>query len=133
MERLTIRGHEYKSNVFLDNGIVEAIDKLRRYEDMEEDGLLLKLPIGIGQPCYVIERCHCYQSWYARKSGCLAEKRVQNKTGAIVIKKVNCNEGWNDCLKLFERPFKVGYLGLVGKTVFATKAEAEKALAEMEK
>lgn len=53
MERLTNRTKEAKSNVT----IKEVCDKLADYEDLEEQGRLLKLPCKVGDKIYSIYRC----------------------------------------------------------------------------
>lgn len=72
-------------------------DKLAEYEDLEEQGKLLRLPCEIGQKVYMI-----YQL---------------------------CGEGsW----EIEEHKIKLEDLENIGKTVFFTRTEAERALAEME-
>lgn len=99
--------------------------KLGEYEDAEEQGLLLRLPIGIGYLCYVVEKCRCGKHYKCNNNKANARKR------AIIV------ESWKEdltlryCLKVFERPFKVDYLKNIGKTVFLTEEEAEQALAKM--
>lgn len=55
MERLTIR-HSGNSRVISTNnkGIAEVLNKLAEYEDLEEQGLLLKLPCPIGTEVWTI-------------------------------------------------------------------------------
>ena len=48
-ERLTERGHIYHSCEFMDDGMNVYMNKLREYEDKEEDTLLLHLPLAVGQ------------------------------------------------------------------------------------
>lgn len=53
MERLTNRTKEAKSNVT----IKEVCDKLADYEDLEEQGRLIKLPCKVGDTVYhVVQR-----------------------------------------------------------------------------
>lgn len=90
-------------------------DKLAEYEDLEEQGLLLRLPCKVGDTVYILagrfgtfyEEDIC-DGFYIGRDGILQVK-VQNHKG------------------------NHGTYGVVGKTVFLTKAEAEKALEEMEK
>ena len=77
--------------------IQKAFEKLAEYEDLEEQGKLLKLPCEIGQRVYMI-----YQL---------------------------CEEG---ALEIEEHKIKLEDLENIGKTVFLTRQEAERALAEME-
>ena len=79
----------------------EAWSKLADYEDAEENGLLMWLPCKVGDEVYRVVR--------RKYGGCFvrATKLDRNTLYRIVIE------------------------GEFGKTVFLTKAEAEKALAEM--
>ena len=72
--------------------------ELKRYEDLEEQGLLLRLPCKVGTKVWTI---------------------MTGMTGKHPM--------------LFRQEFEVSMLDHWGKAVFLTKAEAEKALAEMEK
>ena len=109
----------------------EIIIKLAEYEDLEEQGLLLKLPCKVGDMVYVLEPCHCYNN-YKENQNCHHAKTKATKYIEVVrvSKKYNSRSNTN-CVKLYERPFKMDYLTKIGKTVFLTKEEAEKALAEM--
>lgn len=80
-------------------------EKLREYEELEEQGLLLKLPVKCGQWVYSAE--------------------CGNVVPYIVASYTSDRHGlW--CLNLHG-----GLIGLWGRSVFLTKAEAEKALEEM--
>lgn len=48
-KRLTERGHIYYSCEFMDDGMAMYMNKLREYEDAEEDKLLVHLPLSVGQ------------------------------------------------------------------------------------
>lgn len=91
----------------------EAITKLAEYEDAEEQGLLLRLPVPIGTEVHVISKCF-----------------APNCEKCIAI-------GWNEhCFpefhgKIYTHPMTYGDIPKLGKKVFLIKAEAEKALAEM--
>lgn len=92
-------------------------DKLREYEDLEEQGLLLKLPCKIGTKVHYISdvRCKYYLS-----------KDCFNCTG---------HEFANDCYEpiqtIEEYVFVVEMFEIFGRTVFLTKEEAEAALERM--
>ena len=119
MERLTRKHFRPGNSVKLikENLLIAMYDKLYEYEDLEEQGLLLKLPCKVGDTVYILagrfgtfyEEDIC-DGFYIGRDGILQVK-VQNHKG------------------------NHGTYGVVGKTVFLTKAEAEaeKALAEMEK
>ena len=82
-------------------------DKLKEYEVLEEQGLLLKLPCKEGDVVY-------YPSEYW--------KRVFEY--AVIGICVYTEDIWIKCGN--------GYSYILGREIFLTKAEAEKALAEME-
>ena len=88
----------------------EHIDKLAEYEDLEEQGLLLRLPCKVGTKVYAINRIIDY--------GEVGDESTYSYS-------------------IIEREFQIymmmEYGELVfGKTVFLTQAEAEQKLKEME-
>ncbi len=88
--------------------ILKLAQKLYEYEQAEEQGLLLKLPCKVGDTIYYIDDYEIYWS------------KVHN----IDISKENGE--YIFCIAFMD--YKADDFG---KTVFLTKAEAEKALAEM--
>lgn len=112
----------------LDHGIIGAcFNKLADYEDAEEKGLLLQLPIALGAPCYVIETCKCYE-------GCWKKCQPDNIRLTSKVKAAKHYKTFADmhyCCKVYERPFNIRHLGYYGKRVFATFEEAEAALQKM--
>lgn len=122
MERLTKRiGNFIAYSDFNDNnsdGCYEMMDnclqKLAEYEDLEEQGLLLKLPCKIGDMVYSITR-----NFISEYMICSIEKY---------------NEGFFFNWRC-EKGIYINVRGFtdydIGKTVFLTKEEAEQALAEM--
>ena len=52
MERLTYRGKENKA--YCDYETRDIINKLAEYEDLEEQGLLLRLPCKVGDSIYSV-------------------------------------------------------------------------------
>jgi hypothetical protein len=78
-----------------------AMEKLATYEDLEEQGLLIKLPCKVGTPVYEI----CTDAGWHR-----VDELIKYH-----IEKVKFN---------FE------HIDEIGKTVFLTREEAEKALEE---
>lgn len=111
----------------LDYGIIGAcFNKLADYEDAEENGLLLRLPVALGKPCYVIEKCKCN---YRYK--CRAQNNATANLKAKIVKDWKQYGNMRYCLKIYERPFKVGYMQFYGKTVFATLEEAHKVVTEL--
>ena len=109
MERLTYRDFEGKAHASK-IGYYDIIDKLADYEDAEEQGLLLRLPVAIGTPVYMIgEDC-----------------------GGDTL---DCRRGECDCCPYLhsfveQNAFDSYMVDDIGKTVFLTKEEAEMKLAE---
>ena len=95
---------------YLDHGLIEqCFNKLAEYEDLEEQGLLLRLPCKIGDVL-----------WWTNAFGDLCSSEVNSMfieqgIDGIVIETWICNINGKE----------------IGKTVFFTKEEAEQALAKM--
>lgn len=99
--------------------IQKAFEKLAEYEDLEEQGKLLKLPCAVEDEFY-----------------CIWRNKEQNPIQKMQVKKIEMHErkgiviqmefvGNRCCLfRFYEDDF--------GKTVFLTRQEAEDKLAEME-
>ena len=111
MERLTyrtIKGEAMGNSSVADIG--DILGKLAEYEDLEEQGLLLRLPCKVGTKVYTINRIIDY--------GEVGDKATY-------------------FCSIIEREFQI-YMMMehaklaFGKTVFLTKAEAEQKLKEME-
>ena len=109
-ERLTKRfDYENPDGIkYLPNGqetVFPILNKLGELEDLEEQGLLLKLPFKIGDTLYYIDDYEIYH----------------DKVYSIEVTEVNG-----------EHTFCVGCMDWIyddfGKTVFLTKEEAEEAL-----
>jgi len=107
MERLTERNAYWIGEEFWisakepDDEEIDAIyEKLKEYEDLEEQGLLLRLPCRVGDAVWGIENFKC-------------DGTLRNPP------------------QITETKFNHYLLDFVGKTVFLTRAEAEKALEEM--
>ena len=78
---------------------INVMKKLAEYEDLEEQGLLIKLPCEVGDRFWELNAGNGFARIYPRMAYSLQH-----------------------CVYVMER---------LGKTVFLTKAEAEKALEEM--
>ena len=116
--------------------VAEYLKKLKEYKDLEEQGLLLRLPCKVGDPVYLIDRDEnnkfkIYEGKWERVS------IVQtSKDGSFNL----CGEISYDIYDCFfddGRTMKHGmYVGQertkIGEVVFLTKEEAEDKLAEME-
>lgn len=111
MERLTNPGtKEAKSNVT----IRQALEKLGEYEDLEEQGLLFRLPCKVGDTVWRIIISDNYIM------PCNVEEFVYSNSLYIIVREelFNTRRGLN--------------INEIGKTVFLTKEEAEQKLKEME-
>lgn len=122
MERLT---YKCKDKAYCDYGIRDIINRLAEYEDLEEQGLLLKLPCKIGDKVYVVG------------SKCLAD----------LVSDEECDKNECDFCKydmeyvVFDRVvderllmdilYKKNSNFIFGKTVFTTYEEALKRLNEI--
>lgn len=116
--------------------MAELREKLKRYEDAEEQGLLLRLPCKVGDTVYVIapkfitckEECTLYDSEEYLKHWC--KEYCPNGFKGIgvletVIERMEIME--NDVRVMTSN---VGYRNL--NNIFLTRQEAEAKLAEME-
>ena len=119
MERLTYRGSETMTEdgwikpTYLCYSTRRIIERLAEYEDLEQQGLLLRLPCKVGDVIYEIHP--------------LTGKITQRKIKSVVV--CNCPD-----LTIM---YKSGYdysnvQDDFGKTVFLTQSEAEQKLKEME-
>ena len=79
-------------------------------------------PCKVGDTVYVIEPCTCYNDY---DKECVHRRTKATKWIDIVRLPQKHHK---KCLKLFERPFKIEYLNKIGKTVFLSREEAERAL-----
>lgn len=101
----------------------EICEKLKAYEDLEEQGLLLRLPCKVGDTVYEIkDYLDCEYNY--------------NCPLGYAEGKYNCEKGYycNHKYKRFftnETPFDIKMIDKIGKTVFLTREEAEAALEKM--
>ena len=107
-----------------ENNRREVLQKLADYEDLEEQGLLLKLPCKVGTTVYVIDTIYECDNDYM---DCIMEFPDMYQ----------CERGFKceyEHEKLVVRPesFDFKMLDNFNKTVFLTKEEAEKALERLE-
>ena len=131
MERLTqINGNNEVYCIVDDKKIVvENIDmlkicqRLKLYEDLDEQGLLLRLPCAVGSTVYVISsrytKCSKYKEIWNDCYGC--EDECDSHEEYYIHINHSVSDEWI-----------VRYMNDFGKTVFLTKAEAEQKLKEME-
>lgn len=123
-------------------------EKLKYYEDAEEQGLLLKLPCKVGDTVYVdstilpIKNMECYEDidhkiplYFPAR---IVSFRFAKRNWMKIAVKAKWLHEWiddetgpeSDYIDS-EKKFTISLSG-IGKTVFRTKAEAEAKLAEME-
>ena len=127
--------------------IAEYLEELKSYKDLEEQGLLVRLPCKAGGTVYVdsailpIEDMECYEdidnkipSYF---QGRVVSFRFAQRNWVKIAVKAKWLYEWIDdetgpesdyieCEKNFSIP-----LSMIGKTVFLTREEAEKELEEM--
>lgn len=120
MERLTERIDNVpdgESGVWVKNhDYVSVAEKLADYEDLEEQGRLLKLPCKVGNTLYVKLASYCEEKY--------AEAKVRDFTHFI-----SCGF----CVVVTSKHFDKQNIPFTefGKTVFLTKSEAEERLEEL--
>lgn len=98
-----------------------AIEKLATYEDLEEQGLLVRLPVPIGTKVYMIastfdcifdyDDCKVTQKWK-----CEEDIQCEYERKSYYVKEIEFTTIMKDS---------------IGKSVFLTREEAEKKLKEM--
>lgn len=119
MERLTewIEDGEHRQAIpktdIRSNGHNRCCNKLADYEDLEEQGLLVKLPCKVGDDLYCIVNGE-------------VKKLKVHSFGVPDFEIIDIEFKYVDGFKI------VRFVGEVGKTVFLTREEAEKKLEEME-
>ena len=118
MERLTEKSKVLDDYRLKDSSVdncQNAINKLGEYENLEEQGLLLRLPCKVGDTVYSVTR-----DFISEYTICSIEKYNEG-----FIFNWRCKEGiYVDSIGFKECE--------IGKTVFLTQAEAEQKLKEME-
>ena len=130
MERLTERNPSWIDDELWEKACepdCEEIDavyrKLKEYEDLEEQGRLIKLPCKVGNTVYR----------YVEKKGCVLEYTVWNismsayESGGIDIVIEGCAESEDEV----EDEFSLSLIDFKNE-FFNTKSEAEQKLKEME-
>lgn len=123
MERLTKKGFNFTTNFVkrdIDSwSIAQCLKKLQEYEDLEEQGLLLRLPVAIGNIVYRINE-------YAEEPIIpMGVTSIQINGITNTFKEIKCKE----CVFGGEFTYRFSEFG---RTVFLTKAEVEQKLKEME-
>lgn len=131
-----------------ESNLTEILEKLGKYEDAEEQGLLLKLPCKVGDTVYVdstilpIEDMECYEdienkipSYFPCR---VVSFRFAKRNWMKIAVKTKWLREWiddetgpeSDYIEC-EKNFTI-LLSMIGKTVFLTREVAEAKLKEME-
>ena len=103
-----------------------AVDKLAAYEDLEEQGLLLKLPFEVGSHVYILTKClnithnHTFYKIESAKVVRYTYNSLKNFT--IVCLRVSAGETYEQHFFKYD----------IGKTLFEKIEEAEAALQKMQ-
>ncbi len=109
---------------------VEDLKHIQNLIDAEEQGLLLKLPCKVGDVVYFVERKYDrankdFVSFV--HSGYVKAIKFSSRPTKVTIEYEDVDDSCGRCKG------KDIHASNIGKAVFLTKAEAEKALEEMEK
>lgn len=103
---------EWKTLDDIAERLANCEQRLKHYEDLEEQGRLLKLPCAVGDMVYSLDRfCGGYSSDCPKRP---------------------CESCEDYQLEIYEGEFKLNDIDDFGKTVFLARQEAENKLAEME-
>ena len=124
MERLTEKGN-YSTYIRKNHVTVNDVEqRLGEYEDLEEQGLLLRLPVKEGSMVYVVDytfNCkHRYECplYFSDKYKCEEDIRCEHEYKEYRVREARFNH------RMIEK---------IGEIVFLTKEEAEKKLKELTK
>ena len=102
--------------------IDEVYEKLKYYENLEEDGKILKLPCKPGDTVYVISKYTKYDTQIIGATVTLMKIKDDGKTVSF-----SCRGKWKN-----GNPYIGNFVNKsIGKTVFLTEHEAQAALEEM--
>lgn len=133
MERLTYKGTPYMEEgefvtpAYSNYSMRRVIAKLAEYEDLEEQGLLLRLPCKVGDTVFGLvnycNACPKYNDYCHR--GCT------EPTYRLIDFKIDHFEIYNNGLRVSALSHYDGE-GKWSETVFATREEAEAALQKMQ-
>lgn len=127
MKRLThLRTNGIKIGYWSPNKKEELVQRLAEYEDLEEQGLLLRPPCKVGDTVW--ELCKCADDVY-RIFPMVVQQVVEH--GSIRWAKEKEPTVWNIYATSYYTDMYKSFYD-IGKTVFLTQAEAEKHLRELE-
>ena len=131
MERLTKRNSDGTVGIsalryYNYDDFQKMAQKLAEYEDLEEQGLLLRLPCKVGDTVYCI---------YERYTKCSENEQEFDEYSCQGCECLECDshkELYVQSQKAYSLDWIVSNLKRFGKTVFITKSESEQKLKEME-
>lgn len=105
--------------------IYDVCDKLGNYEDLDEQGLLMKLPCKVGNTLYKI---------YKRPTKCTIHGEYKDDYTCQGCEELECDSSYCWDIYMYKSDVKniVCDLDNFGKTIFFTQSEAEKKLKELE-
>lgn len=124
MERLTMKTEDGYERVSIWTKNQQLIDKLAYYEDLEEQGRLLKLPCKVGDTVYCI---------FNRYTKCTSSNERFDECSCQGCE-YECDskkENYVQDMRAYSLDWIVTNLKNFGKTVFLTKSEAEAKLEEL--
>lgn len=98
-----------------------ALEKLADYEDLEEQGLLLKLPIPLNTTVYTIYT----KQWCYYDDNCMEDIEYKCMNGEFCEKQEVRHY-------IHTEKFSASMINFINKTVFLNREDAEKKLEEME-
>ena len=126
MERLTERDERGIAFAKSPDEAVKMFDKLAEYEDLEEQGLLLRLPCNVGDTVW--ELCKCDDEIYRIFPMTITKIVVHGSVRWIQGKEPSI---WNIyAMSDYTDMYKSFYD--IGRSLFLTKEEAEQKLAELQ-
>ena len=127
MERLTVRDSDgllVHSKFKGDWASQNILDKLAEYEDLEEQGLLLRLPCKAGSTIYKV---------YKMPTRCTVHEQYRDDYSCCGCEELECDSSykWEIIKYIADIKEVVCVSNKIGKTVFLTKEEAEQKLKEL--
>lgn len=113
-------------------------ERLAKYEDMEEQGLLVRLPCKVGDTVYWLnynrsacKTCDLFSSFYGVDCMCGKHYELYPEINSVYDDK-HCPKHFIEIVKWkTDLGWIVEHLNDFGKTIFLTREEAEKALEDV--
>ena len=123
MDKLTQRDNEGQAHAKA-VGYYSLIDKLAEYEDLEEQGLLLRLPCKAGSTIYKV---------YKMPTRCTVHDQYKDDYSCCGCEELECDSSykWEIIKYIADIKELVCVSDKIGETVFLTKEEAEQKLKEL--